>query len=105
MKPVSASATGPAWRRRSANDSRVDHSTIIRAGRSLRLQTSARSPVTSPTAVPNGMAGRWASLVTSAGASRGLTTVAAAAPDSIETNARRDCVTPHYTRRRAAAPG
>ena len=52
VKPESAFAIGPGCRCTSAKDARVDHSTIIRAGRSLRLQTMAPSPLTSPTEAP-----------------------------------------------------
>ena len=71
VNPVSGSAAGPTSRRASVNDSRVDHSTIMRAGRSVRLQTIARSPVTSPTIAPCAVAGRAPSSVTSAAAARG----------------------------------
>lgn len=68
VKSLSASAAGPTTRTASPNESLVAHSTTRRAGRSVRLHTMARSPVTSPLWTPYGMAGRIRSGVTTAGA-------------------------------------
>ena len=69
----------------------------MRAGRSLRLQTIARSPVTSPTMTPYVVAGRARSSVIRAGARRGHSSVPAAAPESFETNDRRLRIGPKHT--------
>ena len=58
VKSVGSSAAGPTTRRGSAKLSVVAYSTTIRAGRSVRLQMTARPAVTSPAATPCGIAGR-----------------------------------------------
>jgi len=68
VKSLDSMAAGPAMRRAPRIDSSVPYSTIIRAGRSVRLQTMPESPVTSPLMVPYGICGRAASLVMTAGA-------------------------------------
>src|SRR5262245_8421676 len=68
VKSLSARAAGPTTRAASRNESLVAHSTIRRAGRSVRLQTMARSALTSPLWTPYGTAGRARSGVTTAGA-------------------------------------
>jgi hypothetical protein len=50
------------------NDSLVEYSTNIRAGRSVRLHTRPRPAVTSPDATPYGTCGRVDGDVTIAGA-------------------------------------
>src|SRR4051794_33642537 len=67
--------------------SSVDHSTIMRAVRSARLQTSARSAVTSPVEAPHSAFGRALSAAITAGAlpwpkARRLLPAIAAAPSS-----------------------
>ena len=98
VKPVSGSAAGPTRRRASLNDSPVDHSTTIRAGRSVRLQTIARSPVTSPSIAPCASVGRALSSVISAAALRGTSSDPAAAPESVLTNRRRLLIRHKHTR-------
>ncbi|HEX9366187.1 MAG TPA: hypothetical protein VF921_06150 [Vicinamibacterales bacterium] len=58
VNPEVSSAAGPRTRRGSAKRSVVEHSTNIRAVRSVRLQMTARPAATSPAAIPEGMAGR-----------------------------------------------
>src|SRR5688572_1185294 len=58
VKSVDSSAAGPVRLQAFSNLSVVEYSTSIRAGRSVRLHTTARPSVTSPAATPCGMAGR-----------------------------------------------
>ena len=68
VKSLASSAAGPTTRRTSLNDSVVAYSTIDRAARSVRLQTMARSPSTSPAVTPKADDGRALAAVTMAGA-------------------------------------
>jgi hypothetical protein len=68
VKSLPSSASGPRTRTGFCIASVVAYSTIIRAGRSLRLHTMARSPVTSPVITPCGTCGRAASAMMIAGA-------------------------------------
>ena len=67
-KSLSGSAAGPITRWRFANEAVVAYSTISRAGRSVRLQITARSAETSPLCTPEGTPGRIRSEVITAGA-------------------------------------
>jgi len=67
VKSLSASAAGPSIRRALRIDASRASSTIIRAGRSVRLHSTARRSVTSPVITPDGTAGRIFSEVTIAG--------------------------------------
>jgi hypothetical protein len=58
----------PRTRRGSANRSVVAHSTNMRAVRSVRLQMTARPPLTSPAATPKGSVGRAPGAAMIAGA-------------------------------------
>ena len=68
VKSLTSSAAGPTTRRTSLNDSVVAYSTMNLEARSVRLQTMARSPSTSPAVTPNAEDGRAVAAVTMAGA-------------------------------------
>src|SRR5439155_12643351 len=79
-------AVGPTIVRGSRNESVVEYSTAIRAGRSVLLQTTAPSAETSPLATPHGIAGRPLSGAASAFTPKRL----AAPPTTVAVNSRRD---------------
>src|SRR4029079_8579990 len=68
VKSVASRAAGPTTRRGALNASVVAYSTMSREGRSVRLQTIARPPSTSPAVAPIAVDGRAASDVRIAGA-------------------------------------
>src|SRR5262245_45199676 len=68
VKSLVSSASGPRTRTGSRKSSDKERSTISRDGRSARLQTMARSPVTSPIWIPEVACGRPRSDVMTAGA-------------------------------------